>query len=229
VLVTGVLRRSRGSITTGLRRAVNSLRAVRELAIGVALGLAAGVAAGPLLALVLGAALERGFRAGARVAAAPLLSDAPIVLLSVLVLEGVPDALVAACSIAGGAFVVYLGVSELRGAAPAPRAEAPGAGRRDVLRAVWVNLLNPHPWLFWLGVGGPLLVRAADHSHAAAAAFLLGFYTVMVGTKVFLAAAVAAGRRRLLAGRGYAIALRGTASLMIAVGLLLAIEGLRAL
>ena len=69
---------------------------MRELAIGVVLGLAAGVAPGPLLALVIGAALERGFQAGARVAAAPLLSDAPIVVLSVLVLEGLPDTLVAA-------------------------------------------------------------------------------------------------------------------------------------
>jgi threonine/homoserine/homoserine lactone efflux protein len=209
-----------------LRVPVNSLRAVRELAIGVVLGLAAGVAPGPLLALVVGAALERGFRAGARVAAAPLLSDAPIVLLSVLVLEGVPDGLVAGCSIAGGAFVAWLGIQELRAAPVAPRPEVAGAGRRDVARAVSINLLNPHPWVFWLGVGGPLLVRAADDSHAAAAAFLLGFYGVMVGTKVLLAAGVAAGRRRLLAGRGYRIAVRATAALMIAVGALLAADGI---
>jgi threonine/homoserine/homoserine lactone efflux protein len=202
---------------------------MRELAIGVALGLAAGVAPGPLLALVLGAALERGFKAGARVAAAPLLSDAPVVLLSVLVLEGLPDALVAGCSIAGGAFVAYLGIQELRSAPPAPRPERPGAARRDLLRAAWVNLLNPHPWLFWLGVGGPLLVRAADRSHWAAAAFLFGFYGLMVGTKVALAGAVAAGRRRLLAGRGYAIAVRATGVMMLAVGALLAIEGIRAI
>jgi threonine/homoserine/homoserine lactone efflux protein len=83
--------------------------------------------------------------------------------------------------------------------------------------------------LFWLGVGGPLLVRAADHSHWAAAAFLLAFYGVMVGTKVALAGAVAAGRRRLLAGRGYAIAVRATALLMLAIGALLAAEGLHEL
>jgi threonine/homoserine/homoserine lactone efflux protein len=210
-----------------LRRAVNSLRAVRELAIGVALGLAAGVAPGPLLALVLGAALERGFKAGARVAAAPLLSDAPVVLLSVLVLGELPDALVAACSIAGGAFIAFLGLKELRGAPAAPRPEAPGAARRDILRAAGVNLINPHPWLFWLGVGGPVLVRAADRSHWAAAAFVLGFYGLMVGTKVALAGAVAAGRRRLVAGRGYGLAVRATGLMMLAVGALLVVEGVR--
>jgi threonine/homoserine/homoserine lactone efflux protein len=151
------------------------------------------------------------------------------VLLSVLVLEGLPDALVAGCSIGGGAFVAFLGIRELRSAPAAPRAETAGAARRDVVRAAWVNLLNPHPWLFWLGVGGPILVRASDRSHWAAAAFLLGFYGLMIGTKVALAGAVAAGRRRLLAGRGYALAVRATALMMIAVGALLVIEGVRAL
>jgi threonine/homoserine/homoserine lactone efflux protein len=224
---TPVLRRRRVFITTARRARVNTLRAVRELAIGVVLGLAAGVAPGPLLALVIGAALERGFRAGARLAVAPLLSDTPVVLLSVLVLERLPDALVAGCSIAGGTFVAFLGIQELR-SAPAPsRAEAPGTGRRDVLRAAWINLVNPHQWLFWLGVGGPLLVRADDRSHWAAGAFIVGFYWLMLGTKVALAAGVAAGRRRLLAGRGYALAVRATALMLIAVGVLLAVEGIR--
>ena len=211
------------------RRAATSLPPVRELAIGVVLGLAAGVAPGPLLALVVGAALDRGFKAGARVAVAPLLSDAPVVVLAVLVLEGLPGALVAAFSIGGGAFMILLGIQELRGAPAEPRPERPGAGRRDVVRAAAVNLVNPHPWLFWLGVGGPILVRANDRSHWAAAAFLVGFYGLMIGTKVALAGAVAAGRSRLLAGRGYAIAVRATALLMIAVGVLLAIEGVRGL
>jgi threonine/homoserine/homoserine lactone efflux protein len=203
---------------------------VRELAIGIALGLAAGMAPGPLLALVLGASLERGFAAGARVAAAPLLSDAPVVVLSVLVLDELPDRVVAACSIAGGAFVAFLGVQELRRAgAPPPRAEEPGAGRRDVTRAALVNILNPHPWLFWLGAGGPLLLRAGERAPWAAAAFLIGFYGLLVGTKVVLAGAAAAGRRRLLAGRGYAIALRATAVLLVVAGVVIGVEGVRAL
>ena len=202
---------------------------MRELAIGIALGLAAGMAPGPLLALVLAATLERGFAAGARVAAAPLLSDAPVVLLSVLVLGELPDRVVAACSIAGGAFVAFLGVQELRRAGTPPSAAAPGADRRDMLRAALVNVVNPHPWLFWLGAGGPLLLRAGERAPWAAAAFLAGFYGLLVGTKVALAGAAAMGRRRLLAGRGYALALRATALLLVVAGVVIAVEGARAL
>ena len=65
---------------------------------------------------------------------------------------------------------------------------------RDLRRAVLVNVLSPHPWIFWATVGGPLLVEAG--SAAAAAAFVAGFYVTLVGAKVAVAAIVEAGRRR---------------------------------
>ena len=200
---------------------------LEALGIGVALGLAAGLAPGPMLALVLSASLQGGFAAGARVAAAPLLSDLPIVPLCVLVLDGLPDHVVAAFAIAGGAFVAVLGVQSLR--APLPGAAARPVGARDVRRAVLVNLANPHPWIFWIGVGGPVLLRAADDSTGAAVAFVAGFYGLLVGTKLVLAAATAIGRRRLLAGRGLRIAVHGAALLLIAAGILLVAEGVAAL
>ncbi|CAA9508743.1 MAG: hypothetical protein AVDCRST_MAG85-2212, partial [uncultured Solirubrobacteraceae bacterium] len=81
---------------------------MESLLLGLSLGLGAGLAPGPLLALVVGATLERGFAAGARIAAAPLVSDAPIVALCVLVLGGLPDEALAALSLAGAVFVLWL-------------------------------------------------------------------------------------------------------------------------
>ena len=179
---------------------------VDELALGIALGLGAGLAPGPLLALVVSATLERGFAAGARVAAAPLITDAPIVALCVLVLDGLPAAVVDGLTVAGGAFVIWLGIDALRGGREAPRGG-------DVRRGVLVNALSPHPWLFWLGAGGPLLLRAGEESPWAAAAFLAGFYALLVGAKVAVAAALAPGRGRLGGG-----APRISAALLIATG-----------
>jgi threonine/homoserine/homoserine lactone efflux protein len=190
------------------------------------LGLAAGLAPGPMLALVLSSSLRGGFAAGARVAAVPLLSDIPVVPLCVLVLDELPVTLVAAIGIAGGAMIAATGVRSLH--APLPAA-TPVTARRDVGRAILVNLTNPHPWIFWIGVGGPVLLRAADRSGWAAAGFVAGFYGLLVGTKVVLAGGVAAGRRRLLAGRGMRLATRGAAALLVAAGVLLVIEGVRAL
>jgi threonine/homoserine/homoserine lactone efflux protein len=200
---------------------------LEALGIGVALGLAAGLTPGPMLGLVLSASLQGGFAAGARVAAAPLLSDLPVVPLCVLVLDGLPARVVAAIAIAGGALVAVLGIQSLRAPALDSAAVRP-VGLRDVGRAVLVNLANPHPWIFWISVGGPVLLRAAGVSTMAAVAFVAGFYGLLVGTKLVLAAATAAGRRRLLAGCGLRIAMRLAALLLIGAGVLLISEGIGA-
>ena len=119
---------------------------VRELLLGIALGLGAGISPGPLLGLVLTSTLKRGFGAGVRVALAPLLTDAPIVLLSLFVLESLPAPAVRALGVAGGAYVIYLGIQALRGARKAELSAARNASsRRDILRGALVNALSPHP------------------------------------------------------------------------------------
>jgi threonine/homoserine/homoserine lactone efflux protein len=166
---------------------------VDAVALGLALGLGAGLAPGPLLALVVAATLDRGFAAGARVAVAPLVTDAPIVALCVLVLSRLPDPALAGLSFAGAFFVGYLAFDAAR--RPPPDAPEPSAAR-DLRRAATVNALSPHPWIFWITVGGPLLVDAADRDPLLAVAFLVAFYALLIGTKLVLAGLVAAGRNR---------------------------------
>jgi threonine/homoserine/homoserine lactone efflux protein len=163
---------------------------------GLALGAGAGLAPGPLQALVISVSLSRGFAAGARVAASPLLSDVVVIVVSLLVLRSIPERAVAVLGVVGGLFVVWLGIEALRDAAAEIEA-GPRSGTGSLLRGALVNLLSPHPWIFWLTVGGPLLVAAWADSAASALAFLLGFYLLLVGSKVVLAAVVAGGRRRL--------------------------------
>lgn len=160
------------------------------VALGLALGLGAGLAPGPLTAVMVAATLDRGFAAGARIAFAPLVTDVPIVALCVLVLQGLPDEVLAGLSIAGAVFVAYLALD----AARAP-ASTPARARTDLRRGALVNALSPHPWLFWITVGGPILADAADSSIAAAAGFVAAFYVLLVGSKIAIAGLVAAGRR----------------------------------
>ena len=80
------------------------------LATGVLLGLSAGLAPGPLLALVLAQSLRHGAREGCKVAVTPLLTDAPIILLALIIAAKLAALrpLLGVVSIAGGAFVLYL-------------------------------------------------------------------------------------------------------------------------
>lgn len=194
-----------------------------ELLLGVGLGLGAGISPGPLQTLVVTSTLRSGFGAGVRVAVAPLLTDTPIVAASIFAISSVPETWVRSIAIAGGLALVAMGAWEiLHARANASRTEESGA-TSDTLKGVVVNLLNPHPWLFWIGVGAPTLVTAWRDSPGRGLAFLIGFYTLIVGTKIALAAAIAAGGRRLSPGARYWLLIAG-GSLLAAFGVLLAIR-----
>jgi threonine/homoserine/homoserine lactone efflux protein len=88
-------------------------------------------------------------------------------------------------------------------------------------KGVITNLLNPHPYLFWIGVGAPLLVRGyQEHGPAAPMLFLGAFYACIVLAKVSLAL-LAARSRMFLRGRAYGLLLKALALLLAAFGLLL--------
>jgi threonine/homoserine/homoserine lactone efflux protein len=201
---------------------------VHALLLGLSLGIGAGVAPGPLLAVVIRSTLEGGFAAGARVAVGPLLTDVPIIGVAAVLAAALPEEALAGLGIAGGLFLVWLGVEALRDV-PAPVEQAtsgtaPAAG--SLKRGAVVNLLNPHPWVFWIAVGVPIL---GDGTPGEAALFLVPFYAMLVGSKLTVAALLGAGRERLLRGAGPRWALRGSGVLLLAAGVALAVEGLNQL
>jgi len=193
------------------------------LATGALLGLGAGFSPGPLLALVVSETLCCGVAAGIRVALAPLVSDLPIVSLVLLGLGQVSQAsmLPGVLSVIGGCLLLYMGWEELHKTGVVV-AEG-GVQAHPLRRGILVNALSPYPYLFWLGVGGPILVRGWDQSRIAPVVFLGSFYLCLVGSKVLLAVAV--GRMAFLNSKVYCMALRGIALLLCLFGLSLLYEG----
>jgi threonine/homoserine/homoserine lactone efflux protein len=167
---------------------------------GALLGLSAGWSPGPLLTLVITESLRSGIGAGVRIAAAPLITDAPIILVALVLMPhlNVAPRLMGVVTLAGGLFIAWMAVESLTfrddGAAHTP---APPA---SIWRGVLANALNPSPYLFWFTVGGALVLRTADRHFAAAAVFILVFYSCLVGSKMLLALAVGRYRRFLQSG-----------------------------
>lgn len=199
------------------------------LATGIVLGLAAGFAPGPLLALILAQSIRFGTREGLKVAAAPLLTDVPIVALStalVAVAAGTAGGILGAISLAGAVFVAYLGIESIR--TTGVQAGRPEEAPRSWARGALVNALSPHPYLFWVTVGAPTLIRAWAEGPLAAAAFLAGFYACLVGAKMLLA--VIAGRSGgRLRGGAYRVVMAVLGGLLLLYAVRLAVEGLRLL
>ncbi|HEX5926507.1 MAG TPA: LysE family transporter [Baekduia sp.] len=197
---------------------------MHALLLGLSLGIGAGFAPGPLLAVVIRSTLEGGFAAGARVACGPLVTDLPIIVVAVVLAASLPDVALAGLGLVGGLFVLWLGAEALRDV-PEPVEAAVGGATvaGSVRRGALVNVLNPHPWIFWITVGAPIL---GDGSTAQAALFLVAFYLMLIGSKVAVAAALGAGRERLLRGPGYRWALRGSGALLLTAGVLLIAEAI---
>lgn len=84
------------------------------LGLGLALGLAASISPGPLLVLVVTSALRSGWRAGTLTACAPLLSDAVVVAVTLLLLDHLPARALGVLGVVGAVFVVWSGVQTVR-------------------------------------------------------------------------------------------------------------------
>jgi len=193
-----------------------------------AFGLSGGLSPGPLLALVVAETLTRGRRAGLAVAAAPLLTDGPIIAAAILLLGRIENSepALGIVNLAGGALLASYGIAGLKGGEGSVE-EVTNKTRvwGSLGKGVAANLLNPSPYLFWLTVGAPMLLRAHDSGWPVAAGFLVAFYLGLVGSKAVLAVLVARSRS-VLRGHGYLLANRLLAVILLVYAALFVREGI---
>ena len=184
-----------------------------SIAAGVILGLSAGLAPGPLLALVITQTLKHSIKEGMKVASAPLITDAPIIILSVLLLSKLNESnyVLGLISLIGGLYVLYLSYENIR--TKTLKLETAKDQPHSVKKGALVNVLNPHPYLFWMTVGAPLIFRTYREHWLSPAVFVLSFYVMLVGSKLALAV-IACKSRTFLTSRGYIWGLRILAGML---------------
>jgi threonine/homoserine/homoserine lactone efflux protein len=149
---------------------------------GAALGVAAAITPGTFQTYLISESLSGGWGRAAPIAFAPLISDLPIILLSLFLLSQLPDSFLRIISLAGGVFALYLAWrlwGNWRKGAELKETDSESS-KVSLRRGVIANFLTPGPYLFWALVNGPILLSALRQSVAFGAAFLLGFYGVMI-------------------------------------------------
>ena len=147
-------------------------------------GISATVMPGPLIAFLVNTTLTHGWRKAMLVVWAPLITDAPILILMTFLLGQLPADILKLIELGGGIrllIIAWGAYKQFRNASvpnlPADEADdSDRSGRRILLIGITVNFLSPGPWLFWAMVNGPLLVKALGESVAHAAVFMLAFY-----------------------------------------------------
>ena len=76
---------------------------------GITYAFAAAVQPGPLQTYIISQTLKKGWRSTLPAAFAPVISDGPILLLTLFLLSAVPDNFIILLRIGGGLFLLYLG------------------------------------------------------------------------------------------------------------------------
>jgi threonine/homoserine/homoserine lactone efflux protein len=170
--------------------------------------------------MVAGTALEKGFKAGFILALTPLVTDVVPMLFSALLLDRLGELALTMLGITGGAIVFVVGIRFLRehskkdpldnaddGSAEtghdpsvAEAATSAGEGRRQSALAGHViasTLLNPSPWLFWLIIASPLLLRAWNRSPGEGVLFASLIFLTNISTASTLAWIASHSRRFL--------------------------------
>ena len=117
-------------------------------------------------------------------AVAPLITDLPIILFVLFVLSNFMQyrIIIGTFALVGAAYLIYLGFENLGFKIEKFRAD--DMGKDALKRGVIANFLNPNPYLFWLSVGGPTIFESLSIGIAVTTLFIVGFYTLLVGSKI---------------------------------------------
>ena len=154
---------------------------------GVLLGLSSGLSPGPLLNLVLTQTIKHNRAEGIKVALSPLITDLPIILVTVLILSKFAqlDIFLAIISFIGAIFLAYLGVESLRTREMSIDLQDSKSG--SLRKGIIANFLNPSPYLFWATVGTPLMFKAYKTDLLTSMLFMVSFYVFLIGSKIVVA------------------------------------------
>ena len=198
---------------------------IKLLIIGVILGIYAGLSPGPLLVLLISQTVKHGYKEGIRVAFAPLISDIPIILICLLFLSVISsyNSILGMISIIGGIYLVYLAYEsfETKVLIENMDLEKP----KSLTKGVTLNLLNPAPYLFWITIGGPIIIPAYQENSISPLVFIISFYFLLVSSKIVIAY-ITGKSRDFITGKAYIYIMRVLGFVLIIFAIYFLYQGL---
>ena len=201
-------------------------KSISFLISGIIFGLVAGISPGPLLALVISETLKHGKKEGILIAVAPLVTDLPIVFVSVLILAKLSHShfILGVISIAGALFIGYLAYESITIKSSALNIKT--INPKSLRKGIITNFLSPHPYLFWIAVGAPMALKAYRTNLLSAIFFIGGFYFLLVGSKITTALLIDKSRD-ILKSRVYLYTIKALGFILLGIAVLFAMDGLK--
>lgn len=193
---------------------------------GATLGLVAGITPGPLLTLVITETMKYNKKEGIKIALAPILSDLPIVALSLLILTKMSsyNNILGVISFLGSAFLIFMAYETLN--AKPIQLDTNSNVTHSFKKGVMANVLSPHVYLFWILVGAPITIKAFKINILASVLFVLGFYIFITGSKIAIAV-ISEKTKNIFSNNTFVMLIRILGMLLIVFAIVLFKDGLK--
>jgi threonine/homoserine/homoserine lactone efflux protein len=200
---------------------------LENILIGGGFAFAAAIQPGPLQAFLVSRVASTGWRRTLPACFAPLLSDAPIALLVLLVLGRLPATVQYLLRSCGGGLLLYFAWVAFRQWRRPGASDAHRSAPRTLLDAALVNVLNPAPYLGWALILGPAVLAAWRERPSNAVVLVGAFYGTMITMLALFVLLV--GTVRFLGSRAQRAFVAASVFALAALGVYLLVTGLRQL
>lgn len=134
------------------------------------------------MTLIVAESIRGGFRSGAKIAIAPLITDLPFIVTAIIIAKGIAQSalLLGLTSFIGAGFLTYLALLNVR--VKRSDFEMDKQYRGSLWKGIIVNLLNPNMYIWWFSVSTPFFARGNTlGSTVFAFSLLLSSVLLMLG------------------------------------------------
>ena len=181
----------------------------------ITLGVIEGVKPGPLMAVIISETMIHDWKAGLKVALVPLITDGPVIILSVILYEllTVNSTSQAMIGILGSFILIWLGVDCFKKSNIKFENKNHNIGMHSLKKGIITNITNPNMYMYWILIGAPFLIDAYLTNITFPFLFVGGFFLAFILLKLIIAILVdnskeflnTTGYKRLLQGSGIAL------------------------
>jgi len=151
---------------------------------GMGLGFSASAMPGPFQSFMVSESLLKGAKKTWLLAFVPLISDIPIVVITMLALNQTAAWFLSSLRVVGGVFIIYLAYSAFKESKQT--AQTTEVKPINILKALSINFTNPNVWIYWTTIGASLVITNWHNNKALAVLFFVSFYAAMALSNLLL-------------------------------------------
>jgi threonine/homoserine/homoserine lactone efflux protein len=123
-------------------------------------------------------------------------------------------------TLAGGLFLLYLAYENIT---YSTKNEISTVQIKTFSKGIIANFFSPHPYLFWILIGGPILLKAREINLIIPLLFVITFYIMLVGSKILIAL-LTNGLKNILQSKTFIYFIRSLGVVLIIFSVLLFID-----